>query len=379
MGATIIHTADWQLGTQFASIPGDDGAALREQRIATVEAVARLAQARQADAILVCGDVFDSNAVADKTIHQALNATRMFKGDWVFIPGNHDPALAESVWSRFQRILASKNQETGNLHFLLKPEEPLRLKEGALTILPAVLERRHEVDDLTAWFDHCDTQPGAIRVGMAHGSVREFLRDSDTPNPVALNRAEAANLDYLALGDWHGTLQINDRTWYSGTPEPDRFRSKDPGNVLVVSIDRPGTLPSVEKVRVGRYEWKEDEIEVYSDEDLKNLEQRLEALAPNPQDTLLSLELSGVVNLALHDRLREVIEEWKALLRYLKIEMDLTPEPSQDDLDRIDLSGFVRTAVEQLSAKASDSYDTEAKTAEESLLRLYQMHVQMGN
>jgi len=74
-----------------------------------------------------------------------------------------------------------------------------------------------------------------------------------------------------------------------------------------------------------------------------------------------------------------VIEEWKALLRYLKIEMDLTPEPSQDDLDRIDLSGFVRTAVEQLSAKASDSYDAEAKAAEEALLRLYQMHVQMGN
>ncbi len=379
MGATIIHTADWQLGTQFASIPGDDGAALREQRIATVEAVARLAQERQADAILVCGDVFDSNAVADKTILQALNATRTFKGDWVFIPGNHDPALAESVWSRFQRILVSKNQESGNLHFLLKPEEPLRLKEGALTILPAVLERRHEVDDLTAWFNHCEPQSGAIRVGMAHGSVREFLPDSNTPNPVALNRAEAAELDYLALGDWHGTLQINDRTWYSGTPEPDRFRSKDPGNVLVVSIDRAGTLPSVEKVRVGRYEWKEEEITIYSDEDLKNLEQRLETLAPNPQDTLLSLELSGVVNFALHDRLRGVIEEWKALLRYLKIEMNLTPEPSQDDLDRIDLSGFVRTAVEQLRAKASNSYDTEAKTAKEALLKLYEMHVRMGN
>ena len=130
---------------------------------------------------------------------------------------------------------------------------------------------------------------------------------------------------------------------------------------------------------MGRYEWKEEEIEVYSDEDLKNLEQRLEALAPSPQDTLLNLELSGVVDLALHDRLEGVIKEWEARLRYLRIERDLTPEPSQDDLDRIDLSGFVRTAVEQLRAKASDSYNTEAKTAKEALLRLYEMHVRMGN
>ncbi len=379
MSFTFIHTADWQLGKQFANIADDPRVVLREQRIKAVESVAQLALERRADAILVCGDVFDSNAVTDRTIRQALNATELFKGDWVFIPGNHDPALVESAWSRAQNILDGRNLKADNLHFLLKPEEPLFLKNGTLAILPAVLERRHEVDDLTAWFDAYETPPGVIRVGMAHGSVPELLPNSEAPNPVALSRDETAKLDYLALGDWHGTHRISERTWYSGTPEPDRFTSKDPGNALVVSISRAGAIPTVEKVRLGRYEWREEEIEVYSGEDLENLELQITAVVPNPQDTLLKLKLSGVLDLALHDRLRNVLDDWEARLRYLNLENGLTPKPSQDDLDRIDLSGFVRTAAERLGAQATESDSSEAKSAQEALLRLYRLHVQMGN
>lgn len=378
MGITIIHTADWQLGKQFASIPGDDGAGVREQRIATVETIARLAQKRQADAILVCGDVFDSNAVAERTIRQMLHATELFEGDWVFIPGNHDPSLAESVWSRAQRILAKRDQAP-NLHFLLEPEKPLLLGGGAAAILPAVLERRHEVDDLTAWFDHFDTQPGVIRVGMAHGSVRELLPDAEAPNPVAQNRSATAALDYLALGDWHGTRQINDRTWYSGTPEPDRFESKDPGKVLVVSIDLRGALPSVEEVRVGRYEWKKLEVDVYDEEDLRHLARQFEVLAPDPRNTLVSLKLGGVLDLALTSQVQEVLDDWGARLHYLAIDKDLTSEPSPDDLDRIDLGGFVRNAANQLQEIAAGAYPPENAAAQAALLRLYRLHVGMEN
>ncbi len=378
MGITIIHTADWQLGKQFASVPGDAGGALREQRIKTVENVARLAQDRRADAILVCGDVFDSNAVAERTIRQMLNATELFGGDWVFIPGNHDPALAESAWNRAQDILAKRDQASNNLHFLLEPEEPLLLKGGAAAILPAVLERRHEVDDLTAWFDHYESAPEVIRVGMAHGSVRELLPDAEAPNPVALNRAKTAALDYLALGDWHGTRKINERTWYSGTPEPDRFESKDPGKVLVVSIDRRGASPSVEEVRVGRYEWEKEEIELYAEEDLRYLTQELEALATNPQNTLVSLKLEGILDLSLYSEVQEVLDDWGARLHYLDVERDLTPQPSTDDLDRIDLGGFVRNAADELQEKAADTYHPENAAAREALLRLYRLHVGMG-
>ena len=239
----------------------------------------RWARERRADAVVVSGDVFETNAVADRTLRQTLDALASFEGDWVFIPGNHDPALADSVWSRAGHVYAGQGGKPGNVHFLLKPEQPLLLKDGALAILPAVLERRHEVDDLTAWFDRAQTPAGVVRVGLAHGSVREFLpAASEAPNPIAAGRAGTAGLDYLALGDWHGTLRIDDRTWYAGTPETDRFGSSDPGNVLAVGIDRPGAPPSVEPIPVGRYLWRQIEWAIHGAPDIDALERCLESL-----------------------------------------------------------------------------------------------------
>ena len=373
MGVTLIHTADWQLGKQFGNVRDDAGAALRDRRIETVKEIARLAQERGADAVLVCGDVFETNAVADRTIRQALNALDPFTGDWVFIPGNHDAALADSVWSRADRI-----GKPENVHFLLRNEEPLLLKNETLAILPAVLERRQEADDLTEWFDGAETPKGAIRVGIAHGSVRELLPDSEAPNPIAADRAETAKLDYLALGDWHGTLEINNRTWYAGTPEPDRFKSNDPGNVLAVEIERRGAAPSVERIPVGHYVWRETEARIHDLADVDALDRELKALGSDLGRLLVRLKVEGVVTLALREQLREKLEEWEARLRYLEADdRELIAEPSEDDLDRIDRDGFVRTAVESLSERAADPDDPEREIAKAALLRLYQEHVRM--
>ena len=373
MGVTLIHTADWQLGKQFGNVPGDAGAALRDRRIETVKEIARLAQERGADAVLVCGDVFETNAVADRTIRQALNALDSFTGDWVFIPGNHDAALADSVWSRADRIA-----RPDNVHFLVPNKEPLLLKNGTLAILPAVLQQRHEADDLTAWFDHAETPKRAIRVGMAHGSVRELLPDSEAPNPIAADRAETAKLDYLALGDWHGTFKVNDRTWYAGTPEPDRFKSNDPGNVLAIEIERPGALPSIEKIAVGHYIWSETGFRIRSAEDITALDRELTTLHSDPARLLVRLKLKGVVTLARRGQLDETLAAWEARLRYLEYDdRKLIAEPNDDDLDRIDRGGFVRAAVDQLRLQATDPDNPEREIANAALLRLYQEHIRM--
>ena len=379
MSITLIHTADWQLGKQFANVPGDAGAALRDQRIETVRAVARVARERRADAVVVCGDVFETNAVADRTLRQALDALESFEGEWVFIPGNHDPALADSVWSRAGHVYAGRNGKPGNVHFLVEPERPLLLEGGALAILPAVLERRHEADDPTAWFDRAQTPAGAVRVGLAHGSVKECLPDaSEASNPIAAGRAGTAGLDYLALGDWHGTRGIDERTWYAGTPEADRFGSSGPGNVLCVGIERPGALPSIERIPVGRYVWRQVGWDVHGASDVDALERHLESLCPDPARHLVWLKLAGVVDFALHEKLRDRLKEWDARLRHLRYEDEaLVARPSDDDLDGIDRAGFVRDAVEALRARADDPNDPEREVARAALLRLYREHVRM--
>lgn len=120
----------------------------------------------------------------------------------------------------------------GNLHLALQ-DSVLDFPTLGFTALMAPLTQRHTYNDLTEWFDEVPTAPGNVRIGVAHGSVQGVLaEDIDSANPIGAQRAERAKLDYLALGDWHGCKQIDDRTWYSGTPEPDRFKGNEPGYAL---------------------------------------------------------------------------------------------------------------------------------------------------
>ncbi|MDQ3283140.1 MAG: aminotransferase class I and II [Acidobacteriota bacterium] len=48
---------------------------------------------------------------------------------------------------------------------------------------------------------------------------------------------------------------MDDRTWYSGTPEPDRFRDNDAGHALLVELDAPGAQPRVQKLPVAAFAW----------------------------------------------------------------------------------------------------------------------------
>ena len=183
----------------------------------------------------------------------------------------------------------------------------------------------------------------------------------------------------LALGDWHGTLRINGRTRYSGTPETDSFASNDPGNVLVVAISEPGAPPEVEKVATGHFAWRSEAAEVRSADDIEALDRKIAELAPEPGRCLLRLTLSGAVDLAAGARLRERLEYWGALLHHLDVREDsLLDEPSDDDLDRIDRGGFVRTAVERLRSRAQDEADPDRAAAAMALVRLYESHVGTG-
>ncbi len=362
---TFLHAADLQIGKAFGRFPPEVASALRSARLDTLQRIASLAAERRVDAVLLAGDVFDDIAVADATLRRFLVALEPFDGTWVLLPGNHDPAIAESPWSRLARLSLPRNV------LIADEPRPIVLADRA-AVLPAPLKRRRDAADLTAWFDAADTADGLLRIGLGHGAVRELLPEgSEAANPVALDRAERARLDYLALGDWHGRLQIGERTWYSGTPEPDRFRANEPGFVLHVTLDGPGAAPDVEAVAVARHRW---------------LRQAL-AIAPGgagdvrgavdvPHDALsgavVHLDLSGTVDLATRAAVDEALADLGARVMHLEVDdAGLTVEPTADDLDAIETSGFVRVAMDALRAEHDGP---QAATARRALALLHGLH-----
>lgn len=373
MSISLLHTADWQLGKPFGSIEGDAAAILREERFAAVKRIAKLARDRKVDAILVAGDVFDGATTPDQVLRRALEAMSAYVGLWVLLPGNHDPALSESPWTRLDGIGRPENVISALAC------EPILLANGNLAVLPAPLTRKNEPDDVTQWMDAAETPPDAVRVGLAHGSIANRLPEGDAKNEIAEDRATTANLDYLALGDWHGTMEIAPKTWYSGTPEPDRFPRNDPGNVLVVMIDGPGSIPRVEKVATGRFQWRRCEVAcgVGGEEDPADAVQAaIETAAEMPETTLLHFTLTGTTDLAGRRRIDDCLDAWEARLRYLHRDLEgLVDEPSADDLDAIDKSGFVRAAVDRLKAKADDPANPDRNVARTALRILYLEHM----
>src|SRR5690606_27410032 len=138
-----------------------------EERFRAVERIAALAAEHAVDAVLVAGDVFDAQTVSDRTLRRLFHALDGFSGRWVMIPGNHDAALAESVWTRAARL----NAVPPNVTVCVEPV-PVLLDEARSVVLPAPLTQRNTHVDLTEWFAGAATPPGSLRVGLAHGSVQ---------------------------------------------------------------------------------------------------------------------------------------------------------------------------------------------------------------
>ncbi len=369
----FIHTADWQIGKPFGQIAGDAGAALRLQRVQTVRRIAELAFRQGVDAVLVAGDAFDDNGVSDRVILQTLEAIRPFEGTWVFLPGNHDAALAHSVWTRMRALGLPPNVVVAD------EPRPVLAWQGRAAVLPAPLRRRHEAQDLTRWFDEAATPEGSCRIGLAHGGVANRLPEtSEAGNEIADDRAERAALCYLALGDWHGALNIAPRTWYAGSPEPDRHKDNDSGKVHLVTLDSPRAPERVETLAVGHFCWIRREAECLGTCDPAL--QALEALTGDHRACVLSLRLTGTVSLAERDRLARALDRWAAKLHHLDVDdSGLLDDPTPDDLDALDTAGFVRLAVERLRARAQDAADPERTAARTALRMIYLDHVRAGS
>lgn len=375
--ARLLHTADWQIGRHslLTTAPSggarggrfaeDDAALLAEARFTAVERIAALATAEQVEAVLVAGDVFDAQTVSDRTLLRTFQLMAGFSGPWILIPGNHDAALAESVWTRAQRLKAIP----ANVHVLLTPEIRL-FPDAGFAILPAPLTQRQTYQDLTEWFDGADTPADLLRIGLAHGSVSGQLPESaDSPNPIAPTRAQSARLDYLALGDWHGVKKIDARTWYSGTPEQDRFKDNNAGHVLIVDIEQPGAEPVVTLHPVGQHQWIKRDVTLAVASDLDNLLAELEQM---PDMSVVDLTLRGQIDLHNHQRLLHALTTAQARQRSLQFQLaDLRLHPTEDDIAELHADGYVGEVVQTLRQMQDSDKDAriplEAHIAREAL------------
>jgi len=369
MGAfRFLHASDLHLGRAFGGYPEGIRHRLREARHGAIGRLAAAARDAGAGVVLLAGDSFDAETPAPETLRQALSAMREAADlTWVLLPGNHDSLAATELWQRIAR------DAPANLHPVTS-KAPVELAPGHW-LLPAPCTQRRPGRDLTESMS-APTPEGARRIGLGHGAItdfsgRDFAGEAGNPGVIPPDRARRSGLDYLALGDWHGQMQVTPATWYSGSPEPDSFRHDAPGRALLVALDGPE--PRVVPVETGQFRWLRPELDLLPGEDIAA---RLSLVLPQARarDHLVRLTATGRLPLAQRAALQAELDARAPEFGWFAADLTaLAALALPEDLDRIDRAGALRQAAETLLAEAGDPALAQAErdTASAALARLY--------
>lgn len=388
----FIHTADWHIGKPYHRVADPDHRAhLRRERTMAISRIGLAVRDTDARFVLVAGDLFDSPTPSDSEVSQALSQMGELRVPVLVIPGNHDHAGPGGVWTRpgVQQQMAGM---APNLRLLLEAG-PVEV-EGAV-ILPCPLLARNPSGDPTAWIRSLDfaSLPPGPRIVLAHGSVQGFGGDSpaeaDDENPAAgVSHIQLAGLpmdelDYVALGDWHGTKEVEPQVWYSGTPETDRFPRGDAyrsGQVLTVEVERNGTS-HVTPRSTAALRWHVVAHRFNTDDDLRLLQEGMDALLGGRAGMdLLLLELTGSLSLEAAGRLEEWLRVTESRLLRLKLRDASTVAPDENELRELTQRGgdpLVARVAARLKERMGEPGE-EGEVARMALRELYAVAVRKG-
>ncbi|MGH6755076.1 MAG: metallophosphoesterase family protein, partial [Bradyrhizobium sp.] len=300
----FIHSSDLQIGKAFGYFVPEVANILQDARQAVVRTLGEAAVEAGAAAVLIAGDIFEKQQMSQQTLGRAIENMRSFSTvQWHLMPGNHDHVRESGLWDRLAR-----SQLPANVTLHVRPGAVQIADDDGTPVflLPAPLRYTSSVNDLTAYMNDDPTPEGAIRIGMAHGSIQGFGSEGDASNYVAPTRADEAGLAYLAMGDWHRQIKVNDRCWYSGTPEPDQFKLPpnavtslcNGGSALLVEVNRTRMVPSVTPILTGRHQWHRIERTLTEDSQIGSLETQLRALNSDLSELVIDLRVAGVLSLS---------------------------------------------------------------------------------
>jgi DNA repair exonuclease SbcCD nuclease subunit len=205
----LVHSSDLHVDDERNGTKHSAGAA----GLAAVLAVARAASA---DVVLLAGDTFDNNRVAalvlDRTAQLLADAGRPV----VILPGNHDPALPNSVFVRGGLAAIPNVTVLGVTHeeAVDFPLHDLEIWGHAHRDYENMVPLRGPRARSTRW-----------QIAMAHGHYEppETLATPLRPSWLFSDDAIAATeADYLALGHWDRPVRVGNGVvpaYYSGSPD----------------------------------------------------------------------------------------------------------------------------------------------------------------
>jgi len=224
----LLHAADFHLDSPFDALPEDKAKQRRQEQRELLDQIASLAKSEQVDAVLLAGDLLDSDKSYYET-GEALARTFEAIGVPVFIaPGNHDYYHPHSPWAALRL--------PENVHiFTTSTPEAVELPDKQTVVWGAAFTANHAHSLLE---DFPDVDKSKTNLMVLHGQVGTEERY----NPMTPAQIAATGIDYLALGHVHNYsgLQKAGSTHYAypGCPEGRGFDELGKRGVIIAAVGR---------------------------------------------------------------------------------------------------------------------------------------------
>jgi DNA repair exonuclease SbcCD nuclease subunit len=296
----LLHMADVHLGARHRDL----GAAAQQQRERQFAAFRRAIDTgikREVDAVLIAGDLFDSNAQPQRSVEKAASELRRLADQGipvVIIPGTHDCYDQTSIYRSLDlEKLAGLPEGSGQITVLTPQKPEVVLHAADIVVFGRVFDTKKAPKSALAGFDGSTDTRAHHRVGMIHGAlIIPGVVESDDVT-FTTDEIAASGLHYLALGHWHSFRQGREgsTSWaYSGAPEPVAVDQDGAGQVLIVELPSPAGSrpPQIEPVVVGRTHFRAVPVDAGNIHSQADLERELRAYAD--PDTILEVRISGI-------------------------------------------------------------------------------------
>ena len=356
---------------------------LAEERFAALVRVVEAGNSRQADVLVVAGDLFHRVGVASHIVERAVAILARFTGALVLVlPGNHDYLAPEGdrLWTAVREAAAagtsnpSASNPSAAADSIVVLDRPgsfdLSRYDLPLTVLAAPCDAQHGASHRLGWATGFEPPRGHLVLGVAHGSIDGLTLDSEGhyfPMPRKLLASIPA--DVWIVGHTHGYHDVADaRIVVPGAPEADGFDSSELGSAAFVTLDA-GSTYAAEPVATGRYRFYHESLTIDDpdgSEPPEALAARVRAALPDG-DVLVRLAVAGLVA-------DDVFEQWNAIReelvrdpRVMRVDdTELRRVLSREEIDRRYAHGsFAHT----LLARLSEAGDHEALGQALSIIR----------
>lgn len=334
----ILHGADFHLDSPFAALPPEQAVRRREEQRELLDRFAQLARDRQADLVLLSGDLFDSGKTYYETAQALARTLGQIPAPVFLAPGNHDWYGSRSPYASIGWPDNVHIFRTGTLERVELPELDCVVYGGAFTA-PV------QESSLLAGF-RPEEDGGRIRVMALHGDVD----GAGGYNPITRDQLAAAEMDYVALGHVHacsGLQRAGETSYaYPGCPEGRGFDELGEKGVLWVTVRRGAA--EAEFVPLARRQYHILDVDVTGRTPEEAVAEAAEGLNP---DHIYRIRLTGEAELGTvrTDRLAALTEGRcysASLLDRTTVRRDLWERRGEDSLTGLFLSELARRMQE---------------------------------